>query len=97
MGGIYRLSMGAELVDVLRIPQPRPRSFDPQPVTAFGCVRPGRVIYCLEMPQGVEAMSMARVRMAEEAFMRPADDGRKYELVDGEAREMPAGSGHSKS
>jgi len=32
--------------------------------------------------------------MTEEQFMRMPDDGRKYELVDGEAKEVPAGVEH---
>ncbi len=33
-------------------------------------------------------------KMTEEEFMRLPDDGRKYELVDGEAKEVPAGVEH---
>ncbi len=33
-------------------------------------------------------------KMTEEEFMRLPDDGRKYELVDGEAKEVPAGVRH---
>lgn len=35
-------------------------------------------------------MAVARPRMTEEEFLRLPDDGRKYELVDGEIREVPA-------
>jgi Uma2 family endonuclease len=34
--------------------------------------------------------------MTEEEFMSLPDDGRKYELVDGEAREVPTGGRHGK-
>lgn len=33
-------------------------------------------------------------RMTEQEFMRLPDDGRKYELVNGEVKEMPAGGKH---
>ncbi len=36
----------------------------------------------------------AKRKMTEEEFMRLPDDGRKYELVDGEAKEVPAGFEH---
>jgi len=36
----------------------------------------------------------AKRKMTEEEFMRLPDDGRKYELVDGEAKEVPAGVKH---
>lgn len=36
-------------------------------------------------------MAIAKVRMTEEEFIRMPDDGRKYELVDGEAKEVPGG------
>ena len=39
-------------------------------------------------------MAVAQARMTEEEFMRLPDDGRKWELVDGEAREVPAGHEH---
>ncbi len=39
-------------------------------------------------------MAIARTRMTEEEFMRLPDDGRKYEWVDGEAREVPASVRH---
>ncbi|BCW95324.1 MAG: Uma2 family endonuclease [Fimbriimonadales bacterium] len=35
-----------------------------------------------------------RRRLTEEQFLRLPDDGRKYELVDGEAKEVPAGHEH---
>lgn len=38
--------------------------------------------------------STARLRMTEQAFLALPDDGRKYELVDGEAIEVPAGVRH---
>lgn len=34
-------------------------------------------------------MSLTKTRMTEEEFMRLPDDGRKYELVDGEAKPVP--------
>jgi len=37
-----------------------------------------------------------RPRMTEEEFMALPDDGRKYELVDGEAKEVPTGGRHGK-
>jgi Uma2 family endonuclease len=43
------------------------------------------------------AMAKATVvkpKMTEEEFLRLPDDGRKYELVDGEAKEVPAGVRH---
>ncbi len=36
----------------------------------------------------------AKRKMTEEEFMRLPNDGRKYELVDGEAKEVPAGFEH---
>lgn len=39
-------------------------------------------------------MATVRTRMTEAEFMRLPDDGRKYELVDGEAREVSAGHEH---
>jgi len=39
-------------------------------------------------------MAITKARMTEEEFMRLPDDGRKYELVDGEAKEVPAGHRH---
>lgn len=39
-------------------------------------------------------MATMGTRMTEEEFMRLPDDGRKYELVDGEAREVSAGHEH---
>ena len=36
-------------------------------------------------------MATVKPRMTEEEFMRLPDDGRKYELVDGEAKELPGG------
>ena len=36
----------------------------------------------------------AKRKMTEEEFMRLPNDGRKYELVDGEAKEVPAGVKH---
>lgn len=39
-------------------------------------------------------MTMVKPKMTEEEFMRLPDDGRKYELVDGEVREVPAGIEH---
>lgn len=35
-----------------------------------------------------------RTRLTEQEFLRLSDDGRKYELVDGEAKEVPAGHRH---
>ncbi len=35
-----------------------------------------------------------KARLTEEEFLRLPDDGRKYELVDGEAKEVPAGHKH---
>jgi len=37
-----------------------------------------------------------RPRMTEEEFMALPDDGRKYELVDGEAKEVPTGGRHGR-
>ncbi len=37
---------------------------------------------------------VAARKMTEEEFLRLPDDGRKYELVDGEAKEVPAGVRH---
>lgn len=39
-------------------------------------------------------MVETRPRMTEEDFMALPDDGRKYELVDGEAKEVPTGGRH---
>ena len=39
-------------------------------------------------------MAIVKPRMTEEEFMRMPDDGRKYELVDGEIREVPASVRH---
>lgn len=39
-------------------------------------------------------MTTTMTRMTEEEFLRLPDDGRKYELVDGEAKEVPAGFEH---
>lgn len=39
-------------------------------------------------------MAIAKPRLSEEAFLRLPDDGRKYELVDGEVKEVPAGVRH---
>lgn len=39
-------------------------------------------------------MAIARPRMTEEEFLRLPDNGRKYELVDGEAKEAPASFEH---
>lgn len=39
-------------------------------------------------------MAVALAGMTEEQFLRLPDDGRKYELVDGEAKEVPAGFEH---
>jgi len=36
----------------------------------------------------------AKRKLTEEEFLRLPDDGRKYELVDGEAKEVPAGLKH---
>jgi Uma2 family endonuclease len=36
----------------------------------------------------------AKPKLTEEEFLRLPDDGRKYELVDGEAKEVPAGVRH---
>lgn len=41
-----------------------------------------------------QAVPAARRKMTEEEFLRLPDDGRKWELVDGEAREVPAGHKH---
>ena len=41
-----------------------------------------------------QATPAARRKMTEEEFLRLPDDGRKWELVDGEAREVPAGHKH---
>ncbi|HZO88973.1 MAG TPA: Uma2 family endonuclease [Chthonomonadaceae bacterium] len=40
-------------------------------------------------------MAIAKAKLTEEEFMRLPDDGRKYELVDGEAKEVPAGFQHA--
>jgi Uma2 family endonuclease len=39
-------------------------------------------------------MALARSPMTDDEFLRLPDDGRKYELVDGEAKEVPAGYEH---
>jgi Uma2 family endonuclease len=39
-------------------------------------------------------MVLTRTRLTEEQFMRLPEDGRKYELVDGEATEVPANFEH---
>src|ERR1051326_6789552 len=39
-------------------------------------------------------MAITKTRMTEEEFMRLPENGRKYELVDGEAKEVPAGMRH---
>lgn len=41
-----------------------------------------------------QATPAVRRRMTEEEFLRLPDDGRKWELVDGEAKEVPAGHKH---
>lgn len=41
-------------------------------------------------------MVETRPRMTEEDFMALPDDGRKYELVDGEAKEVPTGGRHGR-
>ena len=41
-----------------------------------------------------QAIPAARRKITEEEFLRLPDDGRKWELVDGEAREVPAGHKH---
>lgn len=41
-----------------------------------------------------QVMPAVRRRMTEEEFLRLPDDGRKWELVDGEAKEVPAGHKH---
>ncbi len=41
-----------------------------------------------------EATTAVKQKMTEEEFLRLPDDGRKYELVDGEAKEVPAGIEH---
>jgi Uma2 family endonuclease len=46
------------------------------------------------MNTGRKTMTIARPRMTEEEFMRLPDDGRKYELVDGEVKEAPTGVRH---
>jgi|GEM_PF-400924 len=38
--------------------------------------------------------TIVKPKMTEEEFLRLPDDGRKYELVDGEAKEVPAGVRH---
>jgi Uma2 family endonuclease len=40
------------------------------------------------------ALAVARSRITEEEFLRLPDDGRKYELVNGEVKEVPAGVRH---
>lgn len=39
-------------------------------------------------------MALTKTRMTEEEFMSLPDDGRKYELIDGEAKEVPANFEH---
>lgn len=39
-------------------------------------------------------MAVARYRITEDEFLRLPDDGRKYELVGGEVKEVPAGFEH---
>jgi Uma2 family endonuclease len=39
-------------------------------------------------------MAIAKPRITEQEFLRLPDDGRKYELVDGEIKEVPAGVRH---
>lgn len=39
-------------------------------------------------------MAITKTKMTEEEFLRLKDDGRKYELVDGEAKFVPAGWKH---
>jgi len=41
-----------------------------------------------------KAISTAKRKLTEEEFLRLPDDGRKYELVDGKAREVPTGFEH---
>ncbi len=41
-----------------------------------------------------QAIPAVRRKMTEEEFLRLPDDGRKWELVDGEAKEVPAGHEH---
>ena len=41
-----------------------------------------------------QATPATRRKMTEEEFLRLPDDGRKWELVDGEAKEVPAGHKH---
>ncbi len=41
-----------------------------------------------------QATPAVRRRMTEEEFLRLPDDGRKWELVDGKAKEVPAGHRH---
>lgn len=41
-----------------------------------------------------QAIPAARRKMTEEEFLRLPDDGRKWELINGEAREVPAGHEH---
>jgi len=42
-----------------------------------------------------QAFPATRRKMTEEEFLRLPDDGRKWELVEGEAREVPAGHEHA--
>jgi Uma2 family endonuclease len=42
-------------------------------------------------PRETKSMAIVKPRMTEDEFMRMPDDGRKYELVDGEAKEVPGG------
>jgi len=41
-----------------------------------------------------QATPATRRKMTEEDFLRLPDDGRKWELVDGEAKEVPSGHEH---
>jgi Uma2 family endonuclease len=41
-----------------------------------------------------KAIATAKRKITEEEFVRLPDDGRKYELVDGEAKEVPTGFEH---
>ncbi len=43
---------------------------------------------------GGKTVTIARTRMTEAEFLRLPDNGRKYELVDGEAKEVPTGVRH---
>jgi Uma2 family endonuclease len=48
----------------------------------------------LQYAQEGRQMVETRPRMTEEEFMALPDDGRKYELVDGEAKQVPTGGTH---